>query len=94
MLDGVEQSCFLLFHIPMKGCDIMTSIGIRLPESEKRILAAIASQNDMTISQVLRKLIREYIDGVSQAKRLACQANAASGVLASIQGWRGEGNRL
>lgn len=63
----------------------MASIGIRLPEQEKKTLAAVASQQDMTISQVVRKLIREYIDGVSQAKRTSCQACAASGALASQQ---------
>ena len=72
----------------------MASIGIRMPEQEKEILAAIASQNDMTISQVVRKLIREYIEGVSQAKRFACQACAASGALASYQERRKKENDL
>ena len=84
MLDAVEQSALPHFHIPMKDGDRMTSIGIRIPEQEKEAFATIASQNDMTISQVMRKLIREYIDGVSQAKRTSCQAYAASGALASL----------
>lgn len=93
-LDSVEQSALPYFHIVMKDGDTMASIGIRLPEQEKRELAALANRNDMTISQVMRKLIREYIDGVSQAKRTSCQANAASGALASQQEQRKEGDSL
>ena len=72
----------------------MASIGIRLPEQEKEMLAAMAYQNDMTISQIVRSLVREYVEGVSQAKRFACQACAASGALASYQERRKKENDL
>ena len=85
MLDSVEQPAFLILYRMMKGCDVVTSIGIRLPNQEKKALAVIACQNDMTISQVLRRLIREYLDDVSQAKRASCQTCAASGAFATYQ---------
>ena len=72
----------------------MASIGIRLPEQEQRMLARIASQNDMTISQVIRKLIQEYIDGASQTKHSSWQVSAASGVLASHQEQRKKVNDI
>lgn len=39
----------------------IASLGIRLSAHEKEILTAIAHRTDTTISQILRKLIREYI---------------------------------
>ena len=40
---------------------IIATIGIRLSMQEKESLAAIAKQTDTTISQIMRKLIRKYI---------------------------------
>lgn len=39
----------------------MARIGIRLTDQEKETLAETAQQDDMTISQIVRKLIRKYI---------------------------------
>ena len=44
----------------------MATIGIRLDPQEKALLAAIASRTDMTISQIMRKLIRDYIKNSGQ----------------------------
>ena len=43
----------------------MTTIGIRLPKTEKAFLAEQAQRTDTTISQIVRKLIREYVGSVS-----------------------------
>ena len=40
---------------------IIATIGIRLSPQDKHALAAIAVKTDTTVSQILRKLIREYI---------------------------------
>lgn len=45
----------------MKGVGAMARIGIRLTDQEKEMLAETAQQDDMTISQIVRKLIRKYI---------------------------------
>ena len=39
----------------------MANIGIRLPEQEKAMLAVKADRNDTTISDIVRKLIRNYL---------------------------------
>lgn len=39
----------------------MPTIGIRISDYEKQLLLEIAAQNDITISQIIRKLIRNYI---------------------------------
>jgi len=39
----------------------MAHIGIRLSDQEKEKLEESAQQNDLTISQILRKLIRKYL---------------------------------
>lgn len=39
----------------------MMTVGIRLPNDEKKILMKIARQTDTTISQIVRKLIRDYL---------------------------------
>lgn len=67
-LDSVEHCAYSSFQVPMKEVGIMTSIGIRLSVQEKEMLAAIASRTDMTISQIVRKLIREYLGSVSQSE--------------------------
>ena len=39
----------------------MAHIGVRLSDQEKEMLEESAQQNDLTISQILRKLIRKYL---------------------------------
>lgn len=39
----------------------MAHIGVRLSDQEKEKLEESAQQNDLTISQILRKLIRKYL---------------------------------
>ena len=41
---------------------VIATIGIRLLPEEKELLAAIARRTDTTISQILRKMIRDYIN--------------------------------
>ena len=41
---------------------LIATIGIRLLPQEKELLAAIARRTDTTISQILRLLIRNYIN--------------------------------
>ena len=40
---------------------IVANIGIRLPEQEKAMLAVRADRNETTISNIVRKLIRNYL---------------------------------
>lgn len=40
---------------------MIATIGIRLSAEEKENLAAIAKRTDTTISQIMRRLIREFI---------------------------------
>ena len=49
----------------------MTTIGIRLPKGEKEILVENAQRTDTTISQIVRKLIREYVGSVSPSGETA-----------------------
>lgn len=39
----------------------MAQIGIRITDQDKQVLADCASANDLTISQILRSLIRKFI---------------------------------
>ena len=39
----------------------MAQIGIRITDQEKQVLADCAAANDLTISQILRSLIRRFI---------------------------------
>ena len=38
----------------------MTTISIRIDESEKEALQAYAEENDLTVSQIVRRAIKEY----------------------------------
>lgn len=40
---------------------MIANIGIRLSAEEKESIAAIAKRTDTTISQIMRRLIREFI---------------------------------
>lgn len=42
----------------------MTTISIRLEEEEKEKLADFAKKQDLTISQIVRKAIKQYMDSV------------------------------
>lgn len=48
-------------HDPVKGDDLMAQLTIRLTDQEKQFLMRQALHDDMTVSQILRKLIRKYI---------------------------------
>lgn len=39
----------------------MTNIGIRLEESEKQAIMEYAKENDLSISQVVRRAIKEFL---------------------------------
>ena len=44
----------------------MTTLGIRLEESEKQALADYAKAHDLSISQVVRKIIKDFLATQSQ----------------------------
>ena len=44
----------------------MTTLGIRLEESEKEAIAEYARTHDLTISQVVRKIIKEFLAAQEQ----------------------------
>ena len=46
---------------PWKEMVFLANIGIRLPEQEKAMLAVKADRNETTISDIVRKLIRNYL---------------------------------
>ena len=39
----------------------MTTITIRLEESEKEAIAQYANENDLSMSQVVRRAVKEYL---------------------------------
>ena len=51
----------LFFMYSWKELISMAQIGIRITDQEKQVLADCASANDLTISQILRSLIRRFI---------------------------------
>ena len=55
---------FLLvrFFIKSIGGDIVTSITIKIDDIEKQLLQEYAEDNDLTISQVVRRLIKDLLD--------------------------------
>ena len=61
VLDSVEQCVYHHRHQSLKGDGLITSIGLRLPEQEKAMLAVMADRNETTISDIVRKLIRDYL---------------------------------
>ena len=40
----------------------MATISIRLDEKEKELLTKYAKENDLSVSQVVRKAIREFLE--------------------------------
>ena len=47
----------------------MAHIGVRLSDQEKEMLEESAQKNDLTISQILRKLIRKYLGDEYNGRR-------------------------
>ena len=47
----------------------LANIGIRLPEQEKAMLAVRADRNETTISDIVRKLIRNYLRNNSSQEK-------------------------
>ncbi|MBR5298730.1 MAG: ribbon-helix-helix protein, CopG family [Bacteroidales bacterium] len=47
----------------------MAHIGVRLSDQEKEMLEESAQKNDLTISQILRKLIRKYLGDADNGRR-------------------------
>lgn len=48
---------------------LLANIGIRLPEQEKAMLAVRAYRNETTISDIVRKLIRNYLRNNPQQEK-------------------------
>ena len=48
----------------------MAQVAIRLSDQEKEKLTEQASANDLTISQIIRKLISEYLGGIDNGRRI------------------------
>lgn len=46
----------------MKGDEDVAHIGIRLDEREKDQITELAQKKDLTLSQIVRKLIRAYLN--------------------------------
>ena len=62
MQDKVSKSIYLYFYIVMKGVScIMATISIRIEEEEKEALQKYANDNDLSVSQVVRKAIKEFL---------------------------------
>ena len=62
MQDKVSKSIYLYFYIIMKGVScIMATISIRIEEEEKEALQKYANDNDLSVSQVVRKAIKEFL---------------------------------
>ena len=62
--DNSVHSFFYLFHIQVKGVRNMDDIAlltIRLPREEKQKLMECAVASDLTVSQLIRHLIRKYV---------------------------------
>ena len=58
----LNNAPFLFFMNSERSVILIATIGIRLLPEEKELLAAIARRTDTTISQILRKMIRDYIN--------------------------------
>ena len=50
------------FFIYNMGVSYLERITIRLDDIEKELLQEYAEENDITISQVIRRLIKEFLD--------------------------------
>jgi len=64
MLDTVLHAFHSLFHKSMKGVKLMneiTTITVRLPREEKNDLMRFAKERDLSASQIIRQMIRNYL---------------------------------
>lgn len=60
--DNFCKKIKLIFLYKLKGSEKMsTTISIRLSEEEKQKLIKFAKDNDLTMSQIIRKLIKENL---------------------------------
>ena len=50
------------FQKRMKGDEDVAHIGIRLDEREKDQITKLAQKKDLTLSQIVRKLLRDYLN--------------------------------
>ena len=50
------------FQKRMKGDEDVAHIGIRLDEREKDQIMELAQKKDLTLSQIVRKLLRDYLN--------------------------------
>ena len=50
------------FQKRMKGDEDVAHIGIRLDEREKDQITELAQKKDLTLSQIVRKLLRDYLN--------------------------------
>lgn len=48
----------------------MTQITIRLSSQEKKVLAKYAFENDLTVSQIVRSLIRKYLKEIENEESM------------------------
>ena len=50
------------FQKRMKGDEDVAHIGIRLDEREKDQITELAQKKDLTLSQIVRKFLRDYLN--------------------------------
>ena len=60
-MDNVRQRNTFNNYIFLEVIDLTTTITIRIDEKEKENLQKIAEEQDLTLSQVVRRAIKEYI---------------------------------
>ena len=53
----------------MKGDEDVAHIGIRLDEREKDQITELAQKKDLTLSQIVRKLLRDYLNKEDEKKQ-------------------------
>ncbi len=56
-----DNSIYIIFH-EWYGGEIVERITIRLDDIEKELLQEYAEDQDTTISQIIRRLIKEFLD--------------------------------
>ena len=62
MQDKVGKCIHQYFYVIMKEVScLMATISIRIEEEEKEALQKYANENDLSVSQVVRKAIKEFL---------------------------------
>ena len=62
LLDRINKNKTRHFQVVVKGCEIfMASITIKLDENEKAKLVEAAKKLDLSMSQIIRRLIKDYL---------------------------------